>query len=286
MRAISLTLLIVLAGFAVETPGAQAPLELVWGRVSAPDCRADDDRVPVLLLGSYHMSNPGMDMFNLEADDVLAPARQAEIRALVDRLAAFNPTKVAVEAPWADSTTVARYEAYAAGARELRRSEEEQIGFRLAHQLGHEAIYPVDVQLMLDNAALGPVIAANPAHGSRMAELEQIGQLALDSMGTWLATGTISEMLHRMNRPESLHLAHEVYFRVFVPIVEADDYAGADLTADWYRRNLRIFANLNRIAAPGDRLLVVYGQGHIPTLKQFAADSPYFCLEDPLPYLR
>ncbi|MDX1419553.1 MAG: DUF5694 domain-containing protein [Rubricoccaceae bacterium] len=40
------------------------------------------------------------------------------------------------------------------------------------------------------------------------------------------------------------------------------------------------------MAAPGDRLLVVYGQGHIPTLKQFAADSPYFCLEDPLPYLR
>lgn len=45
-------------------------------------CQDDDDRIAVLLLGSYHMSNPGMDQFNLEADDVLAPKRQAELQDL------------------------------------------------------------------------------------------------------------------------------------------------------------------------------------------------------------
>ena len=31
----------------------------------------------VLVLGVYHMSNPGRDVFNTEADDVLSPKRQA-----------------------------------------------------------------------------------------------------------------------------------------------------------------------------------------------------------------
>ena len=31
--------------------------------------------VEVMVLGTYHMGNPGADMVNMEADDVLAPAR-------------------------------------------------------------------------------------------------------------------------------------------------------------------------------------------------------------------
>ena len=54
------------------------------------------------------------------------------------------------------------------------------------------------------------------------------------------------------------------------------DYAGADLVAAWYRRNLAIFANLVRIAAPGDRILVVFGSGHEPLLRQLVEQTPGF----------
>ena len=55
--------------------------------------------VPILFVGSYHMSNPKADMFNLEADDVLLPKRQGEIQEVADLLKKFKPTKIAVEAP-------------------------------------------------------------------------------------------------------------------------------------------------------------------------------------------
>jgi hypothetical protein len=249
------------------------------------DCQPEDDRVAVLLLGSYHMANPGLDQFNLEADDVLAPERQAQIEAVVAQLAAFAPTKIAIEDPYGDSTAVVNYRQYVRGERTLERSEEEQIGFRLAKRLGHEAVYQIDVRLMLDDAALGPVVAANPAHQARMAELEKLGQRAMAQMAAWLAEGTVGEMLYHMNRPEVLAQAHWPYVWIFAPIAEGDDYAGADLVADWYKRNLRIFANLNRIATPGDRILVIYGQGHIPILRELVQASPDFCLEDSLPYL-
>ena len=247
-------------------------------------CQPDDPRIPVLFVGSYHMSNPGLDAFNLEADDVLTEPRQDEIQDVVERLSRFTPTKVAVEAPWADSTTLARFDAYSRTQGTLRRSEKEQIGFRLARQLDHRTVYPIDNRMMLDQSQVGAALEANPALGVYMGNIQTIGETALDSMSTWLSTGTIGNMLYRMNQPEFLRLAHEPYHHL-LKIVMGDTYAGPDVVSVWYQRNLRIYANLARIAEPGDRVFVLYGQGHIPILRQLASESRMFCLEDPLPYL-
>lgn len=248
----------------------------------------DGKKIPLLMLGSYHMSNPGADQFNLESDDVLAPKRQVEIEALVKKLAAFKPTKVAVEAPYGDSATVARYKDYLAGKRELRRSEEEQIGFRLAKMLGHETIYPIDVRMDLSQPGLEQVIGSDPAkHGARMGSMEQLGKTAIAQMDSWLKEGTVSDMLYEMNRPEFLDLNYQLYLRIFLPTVAGSNYAGADLVATWYQRNLRIMSNLHQIdCGPEDRVFIIYGQGHIPLFERIAEDSPYFEVMDVLPYLR
>ena len=45
----------------------------------------------------------------------------------------------------------------------------------------------------------------------------------------------------------------------------------------WHQRNLRIMSNLHQTGlTPDDRVLVVYGQGHIPLFERIAEDSPYF----------
>jgi hypothetical protein len=52
-------------------------------------------RPEILVLGTYHMANPGHDIHNLQADDVLSPKRQQEIAQLIDVLKRFRPTKIA-----------------------------------------------------------------------------------------------------------------------------------------------------------------------------------------------
>ena len=254
--------------------------------VPPAECREGDERVAVLLVGSYHMSNPGADQFNLEADDVLAPERQEEILAVVERLADFVPTRVAIEAPWGDTVSTSRYAAYLAGSQELRRSEEEQIGFRVAAAMGHETVYPIDVRIGLPGDRLESVLESAPELGSYMAGLEAWGEWAVASMASWLAAGTVGEMLARMNTPEAIAWADRGYFEFFLPLVVDDDYGGAEFVATWYERNLKIFSNLHRISSPGDRVLVLYGAGHIPHLRRFVVFSPYFCLVDPLVYLQ
>ena len=44
-------------------------------------------KVEVMILGTYHMSNPGRDLHNMRADDVLAPKRQSELEAVASGLA-------------------------------------------------------------------------------------------------------------------------------------------------------------------------------------------------------
>jgi hypothetical protein len=98
-------------------------------------------RAEVLVLGVYHMANPGRDIFNMEADDVLAPKRQAEIAQVIATLKKFNPTKIAVERNPGDNRLSRDYPDYLAGKRELTRNEIEQVGFRIAKELDHKIVY-------------------------------------------------------------------------------------------------------------------------------------------------
>jgi hypothetical protein len=65
-----------------------------------------------------------------------------------------------------------------------------------------------------------------------------------------------------------------------------DSYIGARAVAQWYDRNLRIFANLATIAHPGDRIVLIIGQGHTPILRELVRSHPGMRLVEPLEYLR
>src|ERR1700760_1426451 len=78
--------------------------------------RAPAERPQIMVVGVAHFDNPSRDVVNTKVDDVLAPKRQKEIAAIVDQLAKFHPTHVAVE--WSATKQEkldARYAAYRAG---------------------------------------------------------------------------------------------------------------------------------------------------------------------------
>jgi len=230
-------------------------------------------RAEVLVLGVYHMANPGRDIFNMKADDVLAPKRQAEIAELVAVLKKFRPTKVAVEADFWNEDVAKRYADYVAGKHELSRNETEQVGFRLAKELGHGAVYPVDVDgdfpfLRLQNYAKGK---------GRAKELEavhaEVGAM-VKAQDEYLASHSILETLLYMNADEKVASDVGFYYRQ-AHVGEPGDWAGADLVADWFRRNVRIYANIaSLVESPDERVLAIFGAGHLGWLRQDVANDP------------
>lgn len=229
-------------------------------------------RPEVLVLGTFHMANPGRDIHNMQADDMLSPRRQKEIGALIETLKRFRPTKVAVEADVGSQVVTKRYTDYLAGKYTLTRNETEQIGFRLAKELGHSTIYPVDEEGDFPYERVQNWAKAN----GRGAEFDAIAAGAgsrVRELDTFLASHTVLEMLEHMNADATVAADLASYF-AFVPFGDPDDYAGPDLLAAWYQRNIRIYHNIRTLAAaPGERILVIYGAGHLGLLRQNTAND-------------
>lgn len=265
----------------------------IWAQVDMdskklPDlCQTNDSRIPVLLLATYHMANPGADRFNLEADDILSSKRQKEIYKLVESLSRFNPTKIVTEDAFSqDSANEIRYKKYLSGELELTRNEIDQIAYRLAKKLGHKKVYPIDYKIGLKQEKMAKIISENEEFQILMGEVQDYGNSVMKTFAEWLSESTVSEMLYKMNRPQTLQKALEPYFRYGVNIVKGEDYGGAEFVLDWYKRNLFIFANLHKVTSEGDRVFLLFGQSHVPIIQQFVEDSPFYCVEDPLPYLK
>lgn len=230
-------------------------------------------RAEILVLGTYHMANPGRDVFNMDADDVLSPRRQAEIVELVDVLRRFRPTRIAVEAGFSDRALGEAYRQYASGSRELSRNEVEQIGFRLADQLGHETVYGVDV----DGEFPFPRLADYATAHDRREEFE--GLMAevrgdVEAVQAYLASHTVLETLLYMNDEERAAAALAFDYRQ-THFGEPWNWAGADLLAAWFHRNIRIHTNIVRLAdSPGERVLVIFGAGHLAWLRHNVVSDP------------
>jgi hypothetical protein len=63
------------------------------------------------------------------------------------------------------------------------------------------------------------------------------------------------------------------------------DNAGSAYVSQWYARNAYIFSNILSVIEPGDRVVVLMGQGHEYLLREFTRLNPNLVYVDPLPYL-
>jgi hypothetical protein len=230
-------------------------------------------RAEVLVLGVYHMANPGRDIFNMKADDVLAPKRQAEIGQLIEVLKGFRPTKIAVERDVWDDRVPKDYADYVAGKHELTRNEIEQVGFRLARELDHKTVYAVDA----DGEFPFPRLVNYAKASGRSKELDAImGEIGamVKAQDQYLASHTILETLVYMNAAERVARDVGFYYRQ-AHFGEPGDWAGADLVADWFRRNMRICTNVTRLAdSPNERVLAIFGAGHLGWLRHDVSSDP------------
>jgi len=241
--------------------------------LSLPALAQQPQRAEVLVLGTYHMANPGHDVFNMQVDDVLSPKRQAEVAQVIEALKKFHPTKIAIESEVGSKTRPQQYDEYVAGKRELTRNEIEQIGFRLGKELGHKTIYPVDVDGEFPWARVVDYMKAHDRTKEWDSMTGEIGAM-VKAQNDYLGSHTILETLLYMNSDAKAAEDVGFYYREGA-LGEPWDWAGADLVAEWFRRNMRIYANvMGLIDSPNERVLVIYGAGHLGWLRSDFASNP------------
>jgi len=237
-------------------------------------------RAQVLVVGTYHMADPGRDLIDMPADDVTTEQRQRELEDLVSRLARFRPTRVAVEVVPERAAELDRSFRQAAETGRLPGpSETYQVGFRLAQRLDLPRVDPVDHPQDLELGQVMGWIAANDPEG--MATFQRLmGEI--QARNVEIMQGTVPEIFLRLNSPEQDEL-HGHYLWLAQKGTPSSP-VGADVVADWYERNLKIFANVARLAeTPEARVLVLVGAGHATLLREFVRQSPNLEAVDPRP---
>lgn len=255
--------------------------------VSAPSLQAQApapaEPAQLMVLGVYHFANPGLDVVKVDIADVLSPGRQAEIQSVVESLARFRPTRIAVEASPASMPRLdSLYEAYRSGRHELSRDETQQLGFRLAAMHEHPRVYPVDYRTDFPFGAL--IEYAEDHDPEFLAFVEEERERMTAEENRQQKENTVAEILRQDNDPEGLADSHAIYLR-FARVGAGDTYVGAELLTKWYERNIYIFNNIQRLAQPGERILLIIGGGHAPILRELADSDPELALVDPLAYL-
>lgn len=243
--------------------------------------------IPVLLVGTFHFRYPGLDSHKTAEEnkvDVLSPRRQAEMRELVDYIARFKPTHIVVEGGRNTGYLLRRYERWQTGEYDLRRQEIDQIAFPLMKRFGLDTLYGCDAPSLLWSTLRGPDSTAFKKLLSRYEAAEEPEDPMDDRYYDWYdytdqyaLEHTLLETFQVMNDPHHIKTMHGHYL---VGSFKTGEFEGADLTAlNWYNRNLRIFRLVQRIGATkDDRIMVLFGAGHMAILAQQFEASPEYQL--------
>jgi hypothetical protein len=249
-------------------------------------------RPQLMFLGTFHFSDAGLDSYKPKYDvNIKAADRQQQVAQVVNRLAAFRPTKVALEFRPEDEERInAKYRDYLAGKSPLGSNEIYQIGFRLAKQLGHTKVYGIDAggrNYFTDdewNAKMKELGGDARMQGDPWAERYKQLYEYDDRLKTTLP---LAGFLRYLNSAERVRVGHGSYLTGRFHVSRGSDYFGPDnLSGWWYDRNLRIFENIARlIESPDNRVLVLIGAGHLPILLHAAQSSPEIELVDIRRYL-
>jgi hypothetical protein len=263
----------------------------------------------VMLLGSTHLAqSPGdtQNAYATDPGDILGDQRQNELETLTDRLAEWDPDRIAVEESVPQQSVIDdAYAAYRDDTRDLttvsgwetdRSNEIVQIGFRLADKLGHDSVAAVDylqspAALLTDEEkqqlpdSLRPLLVDPdtveyplPDIAERnAAEQQRLDEGSLVEFYRWLNTPDVGSTMwdNDMN-----------FYAMAFENSEPGDYTSVKLMTAWTQRNLRIASNIWNVPAEDDeRVLVVYGASHIPQLGQILTGAPMMAPVSPLPYL-
>lgn len=243
-------------------------------------------KAKAMILGVFHFDNPGLDSYKEKFPfDILEEKRQKELETLLAKVAHYRPTKILVESSRieGDSLLEDRYGNFLKGSFGIddKRNEIYQIAFKLAKKLGHEKVYASDASAGWFGVKLDWETFDEEAYLKNLGQFEKASrdyEKFYTESDSLKSVQSLTEHLLFINAPANRLKDHQAYLTQTILSGAGDNYLGADSVGKWYRRNLRIYANVLDLTDfdHEERILLIYGAGHVWQLRQLFTDSPDF----------
>ncbi len=243
-------------------------------------------KIPVLNLGTFHFGYT-TDANTTEFDEH-SLENQKQAHRIAEKLSAFKPTVILVEhVPAYNGKLLKEYEAYLANPNMHfeNPSEVELLAFELGRLSGVKRIYGIDHKMgynynigneikndvdptWYSNYYMDP-LSFYPEVDVDEDDLDLLGKLKLTNHNRYL------DFLITVNADMLTHAGSE------------EGFEGADEATKFYKRNLRMYTNLNRIELnENDRVFILMGASHAAFFRDFISRSPKYEMVNTFDYLK
>jgi hypothetical protein len=229
-------------------------------------------KAQVTTLGLFHFSNPGLDTIKTNQMDVSTPESQVYLEGLTTKIGEqFMPTQILIECPRSMQDRIDKeYAKYLKGDFILPINESYQIGFRVAKKANTKSVTCFDEREVQWQAE--GMMKAMPANAPVQKRFEkQIKQLT-EISNKMHKTMSLQQMLVKYNSDEWNRTNKSLYITTN-EVGASTGFEGADSAASWWHRNFRMYANVQKAAQPGEKVLVIAGQAHTAILSDFLDDD-------------
>lgn len=252
-------------------------------------------KIKVYLLGTFHFAQ------SVETYNITEPARQESIKELCRLIERQRPDKVFVERqPEYESQNKLnqKFKQYQEDGKIRYHNEVYQVGFRVAHQLGHEQVYQCD-----HPGQYGRFYAEAQKYARKKKQMAILNAEAIGTVQRFdeivnedsiIQNSSLLEYIRWINSDKVMNSSHANYLSTFTQVGSKDYYdynddntlIGAELVADWYRRNIFIYSKMiNQLDYTEDGIFLIMGGDHIPILRNLFRDNPLFEVVDPQEWL-
>lgn len=240
-------------------------------------------KISVLNLGVFHMGETP-DAYTTDYDESQEKSKQ-EIRELVEQLAKYKPTIILIENNVKNNDLIAsEYEKYVADPTYKTKwtgSEDEILGFEIGRICGTQKIYGID-HYMEYNYQLNDI--AEEAGADKYLRVQES---IFASPYVQLKPKLLKDKLLLINSQEYRDFSIMGNAEHLALANSEEGFEGADEAAKYYQRNLRMYANINKVDATAeDRILIISGGAHAAFFDMFMKRSTIYDVEDVRDYIK
>lgn len=239
---------------------------------------AQTKKKQILLIGSFHFENPGLDVAKVNTFNVMTDKSQKELESITDKIKKFGPDKIFVEWDYKKQDKLDKF--YAKNTNSLLRekaNEIVQLALRAAKKLGHKQLFAIDYN------------QTNFPYDSLLTGMKEANQLDLLKRNEVLMADyeklqneknskyTLTKLLLDLNSKKSIAEDLEWYIGTANRAGKNDNFVGSYLVSEWYRRNLYMYSLVQKLTDAKDtKVVVLLGASHAAMIREFIKYDPNF----------
>ncbi len=233
----------------------------------------EENKIHVLNFGVAHLTRT--TDANASFRDVNSAEVKKDLKEIVTRLLNFKPTVICIElSPENNDFVNETYQKYIIDqTNRLNYSDElNAIGLEVGRLSGVKKIYGIDSQVAFHYQSAVALAEENVADSlfvkKMMGKYKTVNNLPL--LEQFREINTKDYKMETFNFYNFLATKHS-----------ADKYEGADIIAEFYKRNLRMYSNFSDIPlTKDDRVLIILGATHTAYFDVFIENNPKYELEN------